>query len=376
MKLLAFFDYFHPATKSGGPIMSSLGFVERLGKDFDITVFTRNRDKDGIEFNLPKNKVYSKNNYKIIYCSKNKELFVISKLIKKEEFDLFYFNSFFSFEFSILPQILIRLRNRKTKFVIAPRGELAKTALQYGYIKKLVYLSLYNAIIHKTIVWHATSDHEVNDIEKNIRHPIIKKARNLRPVSPTLNLGFVKSKKSINFLKIVCIARIHPVKNIKYAIEVLMDIKGEIRFDLYGFPENKEYLNDCLESAELLPPNIRFKYYGPIKNEEVISKIQTYDLFFLPTQGENFGHSIFESLLASRPVLISDATYFSAITSKNGGMAFNLSNKEKFRKAIEEMLMLDKNAHNKICYNAYTYAQNLNSRLALDIKEYSLLFES
>ena len=35
---------------------------------------------------------------------------------------------------------------------------------------------------------------------------------------------------------------------------------------------------------------------------------QEYDLLFLPTKGENFGHVILESMSAGTPVLISDTT--------------------------------------------------------------------
>jgi glycosyltransferase involved in cell wall biosynthesis len=50
------------------------------------------------------------------------------------------------------------------------------------------------------------------------------------------------------------------------------------------------------------------QYRGPIAPDEVSNTFARYDLFVFPTQGENFGHVIFEALRAGTPVLLSDRT--------------------------------------------------------------------
>lgn len=92
------------------------------------------------------------------------------------------------------------------------------------------------------------------------------------------------------------------------AIDALKKIKSQVVFDIYGPAEDQNYWAQCQESAKLLPQNIRFQYCGALQPMQVPDKLAEYDLFFLPTLGENFGHVIAEALSSGLPVLISDTT--------------------------------------------------------------------
>ena len=62
-----------------------------------------------------------------------------------------------------------------------------------------------------------------------------------------------------------------------------------------------------------------FSYRGELAPEAVRSTFARYDMFVFPTQGENFGHVIAESLSASCPVICSDETPWSPVLRAGGG---------------------------------------------------------
>jgi glycosyltransferase involved in cell wall biosynthesis len=67
-----------------------------------------------------------------------------------------------------------------------------------------------------------------------------------------------------------------------------------------------DYWYGCERLIARLPAHARASYEGPVPNKEVGEIIAGHDLFFVPTQGENFGHVFLEALSAGVPVLTSD----------------------------------------------------------------------
>lgn len=65
-----------------------------------------------------------------------------------------------------------------------------------------------------------------------------------------------------------------------------------------------------------LSENISGRYLGEQGNQQVISTLSNYDLFYLPTKPENYGHVISEALQSSLPALISDRTPWKKLKSK------------------------------------------------------------
>lgn len=86
---------------------------------------------------------------------------------------------------------------------------------------------------------------------------------------------------------------------------------------------------------KLLPQNIRFQYCGALQPMQVPDKLAEYDLFFLPTLGENFGHVIAEALSSGLPVLISDTTPWRDLAEKSLGWDIPLNEVDRFAECIE-----------------------------------------
>ena len=63
-----------------------------------------------------------------------------------------------------------------------------------------------------------------------------------------------------------------------------------------------------MKITEKLPPHISIEILRELEHQQVYSGLKDFDLFMLPTLGENFGQAIWESLASSVPMLISDCT--------------------------------------------------------------------
>jgi glycosyltransferase involved in cell wall biosynthesis len=63
--------------------------------------------------------------------------------------------------------------------------------------------------------------------------------------------------------------------------------------------------------------------------------MQNYDLLFLPTAGENYGHVVVEALSAGVPVLLSDQTPWRCLQEKGIGWDIPLSDTNRFVEAIQ-----------------------------------------
>ena len=82
------------------------------------------------------------------------------------------------------------------------------------------------------------------------------------------------------------------------------------------------------------------KFGGPIEPNDLYATLKEFDLFVLPTLGENFGQVIWEALASGLPLLISDRTPWRNLTEFNIGWDLNLDNPEEFERVIVSMFEL------------------------------------
>ena len=137
----------------------------------------------------------------------------------------------------------------------------------------------------------------------------------------------------------IYLARIAKIKNLLSVLQILNCMKDSIiDFDIYGPIEDLSYWKDCEEIITSLPEDIQVTFRGSVEDYEVLKTIAHYDLYILLTEGENFGHTIFEALSASVPVLISDQTPWRQLQDKTAGWDLPLSSNEKIVNALEEVI--------------------------------------
>jgi glycosyltransferase involved in cell wall biosynthesis len=120
--------------------------------------------------------------------------------------------------------------------------------------------------------------------------------------------------------------------------------------------ESAEYWQQCESIINDLPPNITVTYRGEIPAENIKARLIKSHLFILPTQGENFGHAIFEAFGAARPVLISDQTPWRTLQEKKAGADIGLQHPEKWIAELEKFIQMEQHEFDRSCVNALKLA--------------------
>jgi glycosyltransferase involved in cell wall biosynthesis len=375
--ILILSDWFLPGYLAGGPIQSIATLTKELGNDFNFKIITTDRDfKSDKAYEIIKpNEWTNFENKTVFYLSPENltETFIL-KLIKETPHDVIYLNSLFSKHFTI--NILKwKAKNKITsKIILAPRGMLGDGALAIKAFKKKLFLIYAKSFwLFKNINWQSTSKQESNEIKKRIgSNVLISEISNL-PNSAT-EIKHIDKKE--NILRLCFISRISEKKNLNFTIEVLKKIKNKtIIFDVFGPIEDQTYWNSCLENAKKLPTNITLSYKGILKPFEISSTIGKYHVLLLPTQNENYGHIIVETLQHGRPIIISDQTPWRNLENESVGFDIALTDKQKFIEAIEKLSELNQAEFNTITTKCVSY---INAKLNVeDIKkQYIKLFNS
>lgn len=341
--IVTFVDYYLPGYKAGGPIRTISSVVDKLGDEFQFKIVTRDRDL-GDTKPYPEISVNAWNKVgkaEIFYMSPDKRsLGDFRILLGCTRYDVLYFNSFFSPDFTIKPLLLRKLRLILEKpFIVAPRGEFSPGAFGLQTLKKQVYIAVAKFLkIYCNVHWQASSAHEKEDIFKRFKKnlPVVSVTPNLLLFTLALHQEEGRKDKIPEALDVIFLSRISRMKNLDGALDILAGLKEKIRFDIYGPIEDRAYWAQCLKRISLLPGNIVVKYCGCITHDQVGDTLMRYDLFFLPTLGENFGHVILEALCAGCPVLISDRTPWRGMKEKGAGWDLPLDKPEAFRDVLRE----------------------------------------
>lgn len=358
-KILIFIDWFLPGYKAGGPIQSCANLIDHLKEDFDFSLVTRDTDYCEAEpyTTVKSNQWNTLADGKRVYYISSGHLTkkTIQSILTSEEYDAVYLNGIFSFYFTLLPLYLLRGQN---KFVlVASRGMLAESALAIKKTKKQLFLFFARTFkLFEEIVFHATKEDEANDIKRVFGEKTkIRSAPNL-PKKIQAE-GFYERQKTKGSVRLVNIARISPEKNLKYALETLKNVKGNVEFDVYGPVYNEAYWTECKEIIKTLPLNIKVNYKNSIESDRIGEALKKYHFMFMPTQGENFGHIIIESLSSGCPVIISDQTIWRGLENKKAGWDLPLSDNNAFVKAIERIVDMSQEEYTIISKSAFSFAK-------------------
>jgi glycosyltransferase involved in cell wall biosynthesis len=347
--ILTFVRYYLPGFKSGGPVRTIANLVEALGDELDFRVVTSDRDVldpfpyENVRINewckLQKSRVY--------YASKEKRgLRHWRRLFRATEHDVLYLNSLFDPAFTMAPLLARRFhRVREAPVIVAPRGELSPGALAIKPWKKRVFLLVAKAVgLYRGVIWHASTDEEAELIRQAFGASAkIVIARNL---SMDMSQGIpTKTTTPGEPFAVVFLSRISRKKNLDYALRVLSTCNVPLRFDIWGAIEDPAYWNVCSSIIKDMPSQVVIAYRGVARPEDVHHILAEYDLLFVPTRGENFGHVIAEALSVGTPVLISDQTPWRGLAE--AGVGWDLPLEEKglpFRTAIEAASRKDTDA--------------------------------
>jgi glycosyltransferase involved in cell wall biosynthesis len=310
--------------------------VEALGDEFDFRIVTSDRDATDTEpYPDVVDGVWKKiGKAQVLYLSPaRRDLRRFAEILRETPHEALYLNSFFGPTFTLKPLLARRLGLvPKTRCVIAPRGEFSKGALKIkAWKKKAFLLSVRLAGLHRGLEWQASSEHEATDIRRTL-------GSLARRIEIAMDLPDMTSCRPPPFaprtpgepLRICFLARISPMKNLDYALEILQQVKVAVRLDIYGPIRDQPYWSRCKKMIARLPDNVEARHCGSVEHDRVLLVLAEYDLFFLPTLGENYGHVIFEALAAGTPVLIANTTPWRDLAKAGVGWDLPLESPQDF----------------------------------------------
>ena len=372
IKLLIFCDWYAPAFKAGGPIRSIVNLVERFKSQYDIYVFTSDRDineKKSFK-NIIADRWIQQEGYHIWYYSPGTMSYKkVKAVIAEINPNKIYLNSMFSN--MVKPMVAAYMSGR---LIIAPRGMLRRSALAVKPIKKFMYLRLLKLMgMAPYLSFHSTGEDETKDIKR-----FFSKAKRivLAPNLPVaVNKNLITAEKASGKLRIVFVGRLHPIKKLDFLLDALTKAKGDIALDIVATREDAEYWRKCKKQISKLQFKIDINNYIDLPHAKIKPLLEKANLFVLPTEGENFGHAIFEALAVGCPVLISDQTPWVGLRSKKAGVELPLSDQSRFTEVIQEFVDMSDATWQEYRQGALSLATSYQQNLA-SAENYHQLFKN
>ncbi len=353
-QVLVFIDWYAPGFNAGGPVRSLVNLVDHLRDRVDFHIVTTDTDYMA---SIPYGGIQADRwmvipgGERVWYASAaGINTGTWRQLLEERTWDVVYINGLYSRWFSIMPLWLLRASRQRR--VVAARGMLASGMMKHGVFKKRLFLAAMKlAGCYKGVEFQATNTEEQADIG----HWLAAEA----PVHLVPNLSRKQAAhpapmrtKAPGELRLLSVARIAVEKNTLFAIERLRGTQGQVTFDLYGPVYDEAYWSKCQEAIASLPPNIRVNHKGVAATEDVPALFDRYHALFMPSQGENFGHTMAEALAAGLPLLISDRTPWRGLEAAKAGWDLSLDRPGDFHRAVQELVHMDQVQYDAIASGA------------------------
>ena len=130
-------------------------------------------------------------------------------------------------------------------------------------------------------------------------------------------------------------------------------MKGRIRYELYGTIYDQDYWAECQQAIAQLPSGVVVEWRGQLPNDQVAAALADAHFLYMPSVGENFGHTMLEALTAGRPLLISDRTPWKDLAAQQAGWDLPLTDEAAFERALQTAVDLDQTAYDALARGAY-----------------------
>jgi glycosyltransferase involved in cell wall biosynthesis len=367
--ILILYDYFYPGYKAGGPIQSLTNLAVALNETYSIYVITSCHDLRSTEtykdiaidqwneVNIP----VSRNVTRVYYAGRlNKGIY--EGLFNEIKPAIVYFNNIYSYPFFRLPLQTIKSLAGNYKIVICPRGMLQAGALAVKTFKKKIYLAyLHFCGLLDSAYWHATNEEEACDIKKQFpKNKGIVIAPNI-PKPPVEEIFY--PAKAVGQLRLVFLSLIAEKKNLLLLLQVMLTSKKDIVLDIYGPVTDEGYWQQCLELIQQMPGKVQYR--GEVKPTEVQKVLAQYHALILLTKGENFGHALYESMSAGRPVITSYFTPWKDLQEKSAGANADILDMNDCLQKLDDCADMDQDEYNLYCKGAHRlalqYYQNIDA---------------
>ena len=366
---MALYPYYWPQYKAGGPVQSLYNLAATFKDHADFYFISLNKDIDGHlpDHPLRVNKWNPGPNNENIYCTSFLSPFLIFRLVRKVNPDVLMINGIFHWHTTLIGLLCGKVMG--LKIVISPRGMLQAWALKRGKARKLLYLKALKLFVKENEIWHATDEQERSDIYKMFGPTQqVHVASNIpRPLGQPASISFPDQLGKIN---LVFLSLINPNKNLHLIIDAINHGEGKFTLDMYGPVIDINYWQLCqskIKDASWI------SYKGAVPPWEVSKILQQYHFFVLPTQGENFGHAIFDSLASGVPVIISRTTPWQELDKWRAGIYVDPELPGSLREALQIVSDMTVDTYQEYRSNSSKYAKDYWNRKNYRV-EYEWLF--
>ncbi len=250
--------------------------------------------------------------------------------------------------------------------LIAPRGECSPGALGIRRFRKRAFLRLGRTVgLHRGALWQASTGRERDDILRAL--PWV--AASDVVIGPDLigeapRVEVTRAPKIPGRARFVFISRVARMKNLHFALRALSGLRGDVTLDVFGTTDDASYWHECQAEAARLPSHVAMQYRGELPPDRVMEAFAAHDFFVLPTLGENFGHVIFESLVARCPVVLSDRTAWPDLGLEGAGFTLPLEDPARWTAALQACVDMGPDAHAAMADRARATALAFVERLA------------
>lgn len=358
-KVLVFIDWYKPFFKAGGPVRSMVNLVEHLGERVQFHIVTGDRDYTATAAppDLSTDQWTDQDKGEHVWYASPQGRTAASwrKILKAQRWDVVYINGLYSRWSTIMPLWLLRGTGQRR--IVAVRGMLAAGPMRQGGVKKRLFLRVMKALgCFRDVEFQATNAEETADIRRWIgANAVVHQLPNLgRKVDMVPLRPLPKRPGTVH---LVSVARIALEKNTLFAIEQLRGLKGDVRFDLYGTIYDEAYWHRCKEAIAALPSNVQVKWHGEVASDQVPEILSRAHALFMPSVGENFGHTMLEALTAGRPLLISDRTPWKDLEAASAGWDIPLEEPQRFEEVLNALLAMDQENFEKLIAGSFALAR-------------------
>lgn len=366
LRVLVFSAFYLPGYKGGGPIKTIKNLFDQAGKDISFKLISSDRDLgDSTPYTSVKCGAWNKvGNAGVFYVQPGAIGYKqIVRILNEKKYDIIYLNSFFSPKFSFVPLLIAKLLRQKV--ILGPRGEFSEGALSLKSQKKQLFIKLYKLFrLHKGTIFQASSGFEAEDIRRVLGPKVdIQIAEDIGSQEYAEALPI----RTSNVLNAVFVSRISPKKNLLAALEMLQTVQQPVLYHIYGPVEDREYWAKCEAIIDALPGHIQVEHKGELTPDQVVPTLSAYDLFFMPTKGENYGHVIAEALCAGLPILIADTTPWRNLQKQGIGWDLPLNDPAAFSTVIDQLAVMSADEHLQMRETVLAWAkEKFNQRDAVE----------
>lgn len=354
IRIFTLVDHYLPGFRHGGPTRTVSNLVSKMPPRYQFLLFTRDRDQGVHEPypDVPRNQWVQVGRARVYYASPGAlSWWNLARLVREVDPHVVYTNSLFSrltIRFLLLRKLGLV---RRLPFIIAPRGEMASSALGLKRLKKKLFLRLaIRAGWFRDTLWQASTEFERADIERALPADAeVRVSRNIAVAIDALPEASAmamegRPAKVAGQARFVYLARIARVKNLEFGVRMLAKLGQPTSLDVYGPIDDLPYWDAC-QRAAARGPELTLRYLGPVEHSQVLSTMQQNDFLLLPTLGENFGHSIFEALVAGCPPVISDKTPWRDLESAGTGWDLPLDDEDAWQRALAACVVMGPAEH-------------------------------